>query len=120
ATSSFLDRLGIDLPIIQAPMAGVATPQLATAVCNAGGLRSLGIGPSPVEQARKMIEQTRALTDKPFNINLFCHAPAQPATAREATWLQHLAPPFDEVGVHAFVPIEAGDPNVVEYARTFD
>lgn len=120
ATSSFLDRLGIDLPIIQAPMAGVATPQLAAAVCNAGGLGSLGIGPSPVEQARQMIEQTRALTDKPFNINLFCHAPAQPDAAREAAWLQHLAPLFAEVGVPLPGTIRAGYPSFVEDDQTYE
>lgn len=120
ATPSLLDRLGIDLPIIQAPMAGVATPQLAAAVCNAGGLGSLGIGPSPVEQARQMIEQTRALTNKPFNINLFCHAPAQPDAAREAAWLQHLAPLFAEIGVPVPAAIQAGYPSFVEDDSTFE
>jgi nitronate monooxygenase len=58
----FVERLGISLPIIQAPMASVATPALAAAVSNAGGLGSLGLGASTVQQARKMIEETRALT----------------------------------------------------------
>lgn len=120
ATSSFLDRLGIDLPIIQAPMAGVATPQLAAAVCNAGGLGSLGIGPSPVDQARQMIEQTRALTDRPLNINLFCHAPAQSDAAREAAWLQHLAPLFAEAGVPVPASIQAGYPSFVEDDQTYE
>ncbi len=62
----FLDRLGLQLPIIQAPMAGVSTPRLAAAVSNAGGLGSLGIGAGTVAQARQMIMDTRALTDKPF------------------------------------------------------
>jgi nitronate monooxygenase len=85
-------------PIIQAPMAGVSTPALAAAVSNAGGLGSLGIGASTAAQAQQMIAQTRALTNRPFNINVFCHAPAQRDAAHEAAWLQHLAPYFAEFG----------------------
>ncbi|KGE78873.1 NAD(P)H-dependent flavin oxidoreductase [Halomonas salina] len=91
------DRLGIQ-PLIQAPMAGVATPELAAAVSNAGGLGSLGIGASGVDKARAMIERTRALTPRPFNVNVFCHAPAVRDPAREAAWLSHLAPLFRESG----------------------
>ena len=94
----FLDRLGLQLPIIQAPMAGVSTPRLAAAVSHAGGLGSLGIGASSVAQARQMIMDTRALTDRPFNINVFCHAPALRDARREAAWLAHLAPLFVELG----------------------
>ena len=94
-----LATLGIVHPVIQAPMAGVATPELAAAVSNAGGLGSLGIGASTVAQARKMIEQTRALTDKAFNVNVFCHPPAMRDGARERAWLGHLAPLFAAFGV---------------------
>ncbi|SDG20767.1 nitronate monooxygenase [Onishia taeanensis] len=97
SSNPLTDRLGIQ-PIIQAPMAGVATPELAAAVSNAGGLGSLGIGASGVDQARTMIEQTRALTSRPFNVNVFCHAPAQRDAARESAWLAYLAPLFQESG----------------------
>lgn len=97
SSNPLTDRLGIQ-PIIQAPMAGVATPELAAAVSNAGGLGSLGIGASGVDKARSMIEQTRALTSRPFNVNVFCHAPAQRDAARESAWLSHLAPLFRESG----------------------
>lgn len=90
--------LGIQHPIIQAPMAGTSTPALAAAVSNAGGLGSLGIGASSVEQVRGLIAETRALTDKPFNLNLFCHRPAAADAPREAAWLQHLGPLFAEFG----------------------
>ncbi len=90
--------LAIRYPIVQAPMAGVSTPALAAATSNAGALGSLGIGASTVPQARKMIQDTRALTDKPINVNVFCHAPAVRDAAREAAWLRHLAPLFAEVG----------------------
>ncbi len=92
---AFADRLGIQ-PILQAPMAGVATPQLAAAVSNAGGLGALGIGASSVAQARAMIEQTQALTGRPFNVNVFCHAPAVRDPARESAWLAHLRPLFEQ------------------------
>lgn len=95
---TLLARLGITNPIILAPMAGTGTPALAAAVSNAGGLGSLGVGATDAEGARKAIRETRALTDKPFNINLFCHPPAVANPAREAQWLAYLAPSFAEFG----------------------
>ncbi|PTY38284.1 2-nitropropane dioxygenase [Saccharospirillum sp. MSK14-1] len=83
-------------PIIQAPMVGVSTPQLAAAVSNAGGLGSIGIGASSVAQAREMINATRALTSEPFNVNLFCHRTPTPDPQREADWLQYLRPWFEQ------------------------
>lgn len=91
-----LHELGFDLPIIQAPMAGVSTPALAAAVSNAGGLGSLGIGASSVKQARDAIEAVRAATDKPFNVNVFCHEKAQRDARIEAEWIDRLAPLFRE------------------------
>ena len=80
---ALMERLGLALPILQAPMAGVATPELAAAVSNAGGLGGLGAGASSPEDTRRMIEATRALTDRPFNINVFCHrTPATHPTGR--------------------------------------
>ena len=65
--------LGIDLPIIQAPMAGAATPELAAAVANAGGLGSLGVAMMTPDVLRETVAKTRALTNKPFNLNYFVH-----------------------------------------------
>ena len=113
--STFIARLGIQLPLIQAPMAGVATPELAAAVSAAGALGSLGIGPSSLEQAREMIRQTRALTSLPFNINLFCHAPAQPDATRDAAWLAHLQPLFDELGLAPPAALKVGYPSFLEH-----
>nr|D0V3Y4.1 RecName: Full=Nitronate monooxygenase; Short=NMO; AltName: Full=Propionate 3-nitronate monooxygenase; Short=P3N monooxygenase [Pseudomonas sp.]ACX83564.1 propionate 3-nitronate oxidase [Pseudomonas sp. JS189] len=95
-SNSLLSLLNIELPIIQSPMVGVSTPRLAAAVSNAGGLGSIGIGASNVEQARAMLRETAALTDRPFNVNLFCHVPARADAAREAQWLAFLAPLFAE------------------------
>jgi len=95
---SITDLLGIEHPIIQAPMVGVSTTKLAAAVSNAGGLGSIGIGASTVEQARALIAETRALTERPFNVNLFCHRPAVADAERERAWLAHLRPFFEEFG----------------------
>ena len=96
--SSLCALLGIQHPIIQAPMAGVATPALAAAVSEAGGLGSLGLGASSLEQSREMIAQLQALTVKPFNLNLFCHVEGQADEARERAWLERLRPHFAEFG----------------------
>ncbi|MBF5014299.1 NAD(P)H-dependent flavin oxidoreductase [Burkholderia pseudomultivorans] len=97
---TLLRQLGIRFPIVQAPMAGVSTPALAAAVSNAGGLGSLGVGATNADGARKMIRDTRALTDRPFNINVFCHRPARADAAVERAWLDWLAPAFREYGAN--------------------
>ena len=88
------DRLGLALPIIQAPMAGVSTPAMAAAVSNAGGLGSIGVGAVDAGGARTMIEAVRGATNRPFNVNLFCHAPAVRDAAKEAAWIERLRPEF--------------------------
>ncbi|WP_416427456.1 nitronate monooxygenase [Pseudomonas sp. App30] len=93
--------LGIRTPIIQAPMAGTATPQLAAQVSNAGGLGSISIAAVDAEAGRTMIRQLRALTDQPFNINVFCNRPSTPDSAVEGAWLAHLQPFFAEFGAQA-------------------
>ena len=90
--------LGIDCPIIQAPMAGVSTVALAAAVSNAGALGSIAIVALEADAARNMLGQLHAATAAPFNVNVFCHQPAAPDAAVEAAWLDHLAPFFAEFG----------------------
>jgi nitronate monooxygenase len=97
-SNPLLAKLGIRLPIIQAPMAGVSTPAMAAAVSNAGGMGSLGVAALNVDGVRQAIAQTRALTQQPFNINVFCHVPAVADAARETRWLEYLAPEFAEFG----------------------
>ncbi len=94
-----LDRLGVELPIVQAPMAGVSTPELAAAVSNAGGLGSIGVSATDAAGARAMIDAIRARTGRPFNVNLFVHATAAADEAREQGWLQALQPLFERYGV---------------------
>lgn len=91
---TLIQNLGVAIPIVQAPMAGVSTPELAAAVSNAGGLGSIGIGASDVAGARAMIDATRARTGRSFNVNLFVHAKAQGDVLRERLWLEALRPLF--------------------------
>ena len=100
-SQALLELLKIRHPIIQAPMAGVSTPQLAAAVSNAGGLGSIGIGASNLADSRAMILATSKLTAAPFNVNVFCHQAPIRDQAREQAWLDRLAPLFGEFGAVA-------------------
>src|SRR5579859_3417178 len=95
---ALLDRVGIDLPIIQAPMAGVSTPAMAAAVANAGGLGSLGVGATNAAGARSMIAAVRERSARSLNVNVFCHRPARADAAREAAWIERLRPEFERLG----------------------
>ena len=93
--------LGIDLPIIQAPMAGVQGSALAIAVCNAGGLGSLPCAMLSADAMRQELTAIKAQTTNPFNVNFFCHLPPTPSAEREARWRAALAPYFAEFGADA-------------------
>src|SRR5262249_5175278 len=83
--SRFMDLVGIDHPIVQAPMAGSCTPALAAAVAEAGGLGSLGVGPRSIEFIRERVAALRSATSRPFNLNFFAHTgPHGGSTALEA------------------------------------
>jgi len=93
--------LGTELPIIQAPMAGVQLSALAIAVCKGGGLGSLPCAMLTPEAMRKELAAIKAATDKPYNVNFFCHTPPPPDAGREAAWRKALAPYFREHGIDA-------------------
>ncbi len=95
---TLLARLGIDLPIIQAPMAGVSSPAMAAAVSNAGALGSLGAGATDADGARRLIAAFSERSQRSLNVNVFCHPPAQADPAIEAAWLQTLRPHFERFG----------------------
>lgn len=89
--------LGTALPLIQAPMAGVQGHALAAAVCHAGGLGSIPAAMLSLDALRTELTQLTALTDKPYNVNFFCHTPPTPDPARESAWQQALRPYYDEL-----------------------
>lgn len=91
--------LGTTLPIIQAPMAGVQGSALTIAVSNAGGLGSLPCAMLTADALRSELHAIRGATDKPFNLNFFCHTPPQADAAREAAWRACLAPYHAEFGI---------------------
>jgi nitronate monooxygenase len=96
-----LDLIGIDLPIIQAPMAGANGSAMAIAVSEAGGLGSLPCAMLDAAKARSEIGVIRQQTAKPVNVNFFCHKPAAPDSGRDAAWKQHLATYYEELGLDA-------------------
>lgn len=96
--SPLLSLLSIGHPIVQAPMAGVSTPEMAAAVANAGALGSIGVGATDANGALKMIAAFRERSNRSLNVNVFCHAPAKPDAAREAAWIARLRPEFERLG----------------------
>jgi len=91
--------LGLELPIIQAPMAGVQGSDLAVAVSNAGGLGSLPCAMLSLDAMRAELTSIHARTDLPFNVNFFCHQTPDFNHTREADWRAALLPYYKEYGV---------------------
>ncbi len=91
--------LGTELPIVQAPMAGVQGHALAAAVSNAGALGSLPCAMLTPSSMRDELGALSAATARPFNVNFFCHRPPTPDAQREAVWRDALAPYFREFGL---------------------
>lgn len=88
--------LGLELPVIQAPMAGVQDHSLAVAVSNAGGLGSLPCAMLDAAALRNEIAALQRGTDRPFNLNFFCHAQPVADAERETAWRASLAPYYRE------------------------
>jgi nitronate monooxygenase len=103
---TLLEMLAIDLPIIQAPMAGVSSPALAAAVANAGALGSIGVGATDADGARGMIAAVRERSKRSLNVNVFCHQPATLDCTLEAAWLDRLRPHFERFGAKAPVRLK--------------
>jgi nitronate monooxygenase len=91
--------LGVKLPIIQAPMAGVQGNVLAAAVSNAGGLGSLPCALLDPEALRAELAALASATAAPFNVNVFCHKPPRRDVLREARWRAALTPYYKELGL---------------------
>ena len=119
------DLFGIELPIIQAPMAGSQGSALAIAVANAGGLGSLPCALLKPDQIRSELERIKRATSRPFNINFFCHQTPAFDEARDAAWRSALAGYYEEFGVAppagelagARLPVDADAAALVEEFR---
>ena len=91
------ELFGIELPIVQAPMAGVQESALAIAVSNAGGLGSLPCAMLSPEDLHRELTAIRSQTTRPFNVNFFCHEDPARDVEREEAWTDVLRPYFDEL-----------------------
>jgi len=87
------------IPLIQAPMASAQGPELAIAVCRAGGLGSVPAAMLTPERLRENIAAVRQATDAPFNVNFFCHVEPEPDLDIEARWRKRLQPYYSEAGL---------------------
>ena len=94
-----LTFLGSELPLIQAPMAGVQDSELALAVCEAGGIGSIPCAMLNEQQLRKELDHISQHTDRPYNVNFFCHKLPEQNNNKEQAWQQCLAPYLQEFAV---------------------
>jgi nitronate monooxygenase len=94
-----LDLFGIELPILQAPMAGAQGSAMAIAVCEAGGLGAQPCAMLSIDQARAELGVIRQRTQKPLNLNFFCHQPPAADAASDAGWKKRLTPYYQEFGL---------------------
>lgn len=99
ANNRICDLCEIEYPIIQAPMMGTCTPELASAVANAGGLGSLGCGEKSPEVIKEEVESIRQRTNWSFNLNFFAHPKPQTDATVLASTLDRLKPWYDKLGI---------------------
>ena len=107
--SRLIKLLKIEHPIILAPMAGAMDADLVVEVSEAGGLRSLPCAMLTPELLREQFANIRARTEKPVNINFFCHTPPILDNAREALWRDRLKPFYQELGIDPSVPVPSSN-----------
>ncbi len=93
------ELLGIEHPILQAPMAGAVTPAMAIAAANAGCLGGLGCAFMTPETFRRSIDEARGATNRPMNVNFFCHKPPFFDDQKAATAQARLTPFYLELGL---------------------
>ena len=103
------DVFKIEHPIVLAPMAGAVDADLVIAVAQAGGLGSLPVALFNEQKMREQMEKIRAATDKPININFFCHTPPVPSNAREHAWREKLKPYYEELGIDPAAPVPSSN-----------
>jgi nitronate monooxygenase len=104
-----LQLFHIELPIVQAPVAGAMDWELAAAAAEAGALGSLPCAMLNADQIRDQMAKIRARTSKPINLNFFCHTPPELNNAREASWRERLAPYYRELGIDPAAPVPSSN-----------
>jgi nitronate monooxygenase len=119
ARAAITDLFGIDLPVIQAPMAGSQGSSLAIAVSEAGGLGSLPCAMLAPDVVRDELKKMTWATSKPYNVNFFVHRQPGSEPEREAVWRKILAPYYVELGVEPST-LTAGPARLPFNAETAD
>ncbi len=109
------ELLGIDHPILLAPMAGTTGPEIVAAVSNAGGMGSHGCATMSLEVLQSEIAAIAGLTNRPVNLNFFCHEPPKMGTEHHVQLLETLAPHYDAAGVDA--PTNMPKPNFTPFGQ---
>jgi nitronate monooxygenase len=100
-----MDLLGIEHPIVLAPMAGAMDWELAACVAEGGGLGSLPCAMLTPAVAGEQIAKVRAKTKNPIALNFFCHTPPVPNNARENAWRERLKPYYEELDIDPSAPV---------------
>jgi nitronate monooxygenase len=98
------ELFGIELPILQAPMAGATLADMAIAVAEAGGLGALPCALLDADGFRTQMRVVRQRTTRPINVNFFCHRPPGPDPERAAAWKRRLEPYYRELGLDPEAP----------------
>jgi nitronate monooxygenase len=104
-----LDLFNIELPIIQAPMAGAVGPELIIAAAEAGALGSLPCAMLTPDKAREQIAIIKQRTSKPLNVNFFCHTPVAADAQAEAKWRSRLAGYYRQYGLDPDAPVPSAN-----------
>jgi nitronate monooxygenase len=104
-----LDLLGIELPIVLAPMAGAMDWELAAEAAEAGACGSLPCAMLSPAQVREQVAKIRERTRKPISLNFFCHTPPAPNNAREHAWRERLQPYYRELGIDPSAPLPSSN-----------
>jgi nitronate monooxygenase len=104
-----VELLKIELPFIQAPMAGAMDFELVVAAAEAGALGSLPCAMLSPEQLREQWTKIRARTKRPINVNFFCHTPPRLDNEREARWRDALTPYYRELGIDPAAPVPSSN-----------
>src|SRR5262249_36567804 len=104
-----LELFNIELPIVQAPVAGAMDWELAAAAPEGGALASLPCAMLNPDQIREQMAKIRARTKKSVNLNFFCHTPPVLNNAREARWRERLAPYYRELAIDPAAPVPSSN-----------
>lgn len=104
-----LDLFKIDVPIVQAPMAGAMDADLVIAACEGGALGSLPCAMLSVDKAREQVSIIRQRVTAPINLNFFCHVAVGVDPVREAGWRKRLTDYYKELGLDPGMDIQAAN-----------